>query len=69
LWAFWLVAEVFAGGVNLGLEQVRAGQAVEYRKYCGVPAYRMAEAESRAARRGVWSRPEEQQGPWEWRHR
>jgi len=64
-----LVAEVFAGGVNLGLEQVRAGQAVEYRKYCGVPAYRRAQAQARAARRGVWRRRGAQRRPWEWRHR
>ena len=63
-----------AGGADLNLGLVREGLAVAYRQYLdyrgGEPrahkaAYLAAEAEARAARRGMWAGPF--QMPWEWR--
>ncbi len=66
------VAVVFAGGEDVGLEQLRRGLAWAYTRYLGeLPAdkrreYLQAEREARQAKRGLWSdfRP---QAPWEWR--
>jgi len=54
-----MVGECFVGKVNLGLEQIRAGHAVGWPSYLRQnatlsPPYAAAEAEARAARRGVW---------------
>lgn len=52
---------------NLNLEMVRQGFAAVYEKYCAEPAFYEAQAQAQAARRGIWSRPGEQQRPWDWR--
>lgn len=53
----------------LNLEQVASGQAAVYRHYCDDPRFARAEQAARAAGLGIWSRPGEQQTPWEFRHR
>lgn len=61
------VAEVWRDGRNLNLAMVRAGEAVEYDRFCKDRVYRAVETESRDAHRGVWRSPGIQQKPWEWR--
>lgn len=66
------VGDVYAPGAErrlLNLEQVRAGQAAVYARYCTDERFARAQAEARAARRGIWSAPGEQQTPWIYRHR
>ena len=63
------VAEAFAGETNINLEMVRAGQAAVFTRYCGARAYYRAQQDARAAGLGIWSKPGEQQRPWEWRGR
>ena len=58
-----LVAQCFAGGTDLGAEQVRQGWAVPYRRYSR--AYVAEEDQARKARRGIWAG--EFQMPWDWR--
>lgn len=48
------VATCAAGGRDLGREMVAAGMAVDYRRYSS-GAYAEAEAEARAAGRGIWA--------------
>ncbi len=54
-----MMGECFVGRVNIGLEQIRSGNAVAWPSYLRqnaqkAPAYTAAEAEAEAARRGVW---------------
>jgi endonuclease YncB( thermonuclease family) len=63
------VAEAFAGETNINLEMVRAGQAAVFTRYCSARAYDRAQHDARAAGLGIWSKPGEQQRPWEWRGR
>lgn len=49
-----MVAQCRVGGVDLGEAMVRAGWAVEYRQFSR-GAYTAAEAEARAAKRGLWA--------------
>ena len=58
------VARCRVGDLDLGLEMVRGGWALEYRQFSG-GAYTAAEAEARKARRGVWAGAFER--PSEWR--
>jgi micrococcal nuclease len=62
-----VVAQLYAGDQDLGLEMVRQGRAVVYAQYNRSPAYREAQAQAKWQRRGVWSTPGAQQTPWEWR--
>lgn len=48
------VSQCRAGGVDLGEGMVRAGWAVEYRSFSH-GAYAAAEAEAKAAKRGLWA--------------
>ncbi|AGA91881.1 micrococcal nuclease-like nuclease [Thioflavicoccus mobilis 8321] len=57
-----------AGGENLNLAMVRAGQAAVYRRYCTAPRFAAAETEARRQHRGIWSHPGGHQRPWEYRH-
>lgn len=62
-----LVAEVYGVAPErplLNLEQVAGGHAAVYRRYCDDPRYDDAEREAREAKRGIWSRPGDQQTPW-----
>ncbi len=62
------VGEVYADNVCVGCELLREGLAWVYRQYTKDPVLLGLEAEARAARRGIWSLPVEQQvAPWEWR--
>jgi endonuclease YncB( thermonuclease family) len=54
------------GGQNLNLSLVRAGLAWHYRAYSDDESLAEAEAEARAAGRGLWSRPD-RVPPWEFR--
>lgn len=47
------VARCAAGGVDLAAAQARAGLAIAYRRF--TTRYVAAEAEARAAKRGIWS--------------
>lgn len=67
-----IVGRVVVDGVDLGLEQLRAGFAwVHVDFIAGVPEsqrsrYLSAELDARAARLGLWEEPEPKQ-PWVWR--
>jgi endonuclease YncB( thermonuclease family) len=69
-----LVGKVDAGELDVGLEQVRAGQAWWFRQYANEQSafdrsrYETAEFEARTNQRGLWKtgRPAP---PWEWRAR
>ena len=62
------VGRLYVDGRDLGLQMVRAGQAIVYRHYNDSTAYREAEAAARKAQRGIWSKPGSQQNPAAWRH-
>ena len=62
-----LVGRLHRGNEDLGLTLVREGYARVYRRFNESPVYRQAEREARSQRRGVWSRPGDQQTPWRWR--
>ena len=67
-----LVGTVYVKGVDVGLEQVRAGLAWHYKRYENEQTpedrtrYAAAEHEARAGRRGLWQ-DSEPVAPWEWR--
>ncbi len=67
------LGKVLAGGVEVNLEQVRAGMAWHYKAYertqsaAGRQAYADAENEAKAAKRGLWA-DAVSVPPWEWRH-
>ena len=62
-----IVGELLAGETSLNLAMVRAGQAAVYDRYCSKRAYYRARDDARAAGRGIWGKPGEQQRPWAWR--
>lgn len=61
------VARVYCDGADANTEQVRRGMAWVYERYApkNSPLYG-AQAEARAARRGLWA-DNEPVPPWEWR--
>jgi endonuclease YncB( thermonuclease family) len=61
------VGKVIVDGKDTNLEQVRRGMAWVYRQYAHDPAYFSAEESAKAARLGLWSRPDAVP-PWEFRH-
>jgi endonuclease YncB( thermonuclease family) len=65
-----MVALIEHGGRSVNLELVQAGHAWHYAKYCKAEPIcgriQVAEAEARAAKRGLWA-GEEPMPPWEWR--
>lgn len=61
------VGRVRVDGQDANLAQVQAGMAWVYRQYAKDPAYFAAEDAAKAAKRGVWSRPDAVP-PWEYRH-
>lgn len=61
------VARVLLDGEDVNLAMVRAGLAWHYRYHCPDDrALADAEAEARAARRGLWA-DARREAPWEWR--
>jgi len=62
-----IVAEVFAGDMNLNLQMVKQGQAAVYARYCKDDVYFEAEKLARQQALGIWSREGLQQTPWQWR--
>jgi endonuclease YncB( thermonuclease family) len=62
-----VVAQVFVGERDVGLEMVRQGRAVMYEQYNHSPIYRQAQAEAKQARRGIWERSGGHQDPAAWR--
>lgn len=60
-----IVAECFAGEVDIGRELVLRGWAVEYKRYSD-GRYAEVEAEAKAAKRGLWAGRFEE--PSVWRH-
>jgi micrococcal nuclease len=62
-----VVARLYDGDRDLGLQLVRQGWAVVYAQYNSLKAYRVAQAEAKQEKLGVWSQPGSQQEPWEWR--
>ncbi|MEZ5582455.1 MAG: thermonuclease family protein [Candidatus Competibacteraceae bacterium] len=62
-----VVAQLYAGNRDVGLEMVRQGHAVVYEQYNRFPSYRQAQTEAKREQRGVWAAPGAQQTPWEWR--
>ena len=64
-----MIARVSVGGLDVCEEQLRAGYAWVFPRYCKLKICRgweVIEAEARAARRGLWQDKEPVQ-PWEWR--
>ena len=61
------VGVLLLDGVNLNLNQVQAGWAAVYPKYCAEPVFYQAQENAQAHRRGVWQQDGEQQKPWDWR--
>src|SRR5262245_50705498 len=67
------VGTVVIDGTDANLEQLRAGMAWFYREYATDvpvekrPLYAQAEAEARAAKRGLW-RDQNAIAPWDFRH-
>lgn len=68
-----IVGKVLVANVDAGLKQIEAGMAWHYRTYAREQspsdrqAYAAAEADARAAGRGLWSESSPQP-PWEFRH-
>ena len=62
-----LVAIVFAGDADAGLELLRCGLAWHYRRYSEDARYADAETEARCARVGLWRDPTPVP-PWDFRH-
>ena len=62
-----VVAQVFAGERDVGLEMVRRGRAVVYGQYNDSPLYRQVQIEARQARLGIWEKSGGQQDPAAWR--
>ncbi|MCB4824450.1 thermonuclease family protein [Roseicella aerolata] len=62
------IGQVYAGERKLNLDMVRRGAAWVDRRYTDDPALVRAQAEARAAKRGLWALPEaDRTPPWEWR--
>ena len=61
------VGVLLLDGVNLNLNQVQAGWAAAYPKYCAEPVYYQAQDDAQAQRRGIWQQDGAQQRPWDWR--
>lgn len=49
-----ILGTVYLDDRDINLEMLKAGFAWHYKKYDSTPAYAKAEAESRAAKRGLW---------------
>lgn len=62
----WL-ATVYVMGRDINHALVQAGYAWHYDRYSNRAATRSAEAEARAASRGLWA-GENPVAPWVWRH-
>lgn len=62
-----VVARLFNGNQDIGLEMVRKGGAAVYAQYNEYRAYAVAQQQAQRDRVGVWSQPGAQQTPWEWR--
>jgi endonuclease YncB( thermonuclease family) len=62
-----VVARLYQGNQDVGLELVRQGGAVVYTHYNKLRTYRLAQGEAKREKLGVWSRPGAHQEPWEWR--
>lgn len=60
------IGEVFVAGRRVSVAIVAAGMAWQYRRYDQSPELAAAEADARAARRGLWAMPNPVP-PWEWR--
>jgi endonuclease YncB( thermonuclease family) len=62
-----VVARLYQGNQDLGLQLVRQGGAVVYTQYNKSRTYRLAQGEAKREKLGIWSRPGAHQEPWEWR--
>jgi len=66
------VCVVFVGGMDVGLDQVKAGMAWWYRQYAKEQTsreridYEQAESQAKLRRHGLWNSAD-QTPPWEWR--
>lgn len=61
------IGEISAGGLNLNLEQVKAGMAAVYPQYCKDARFFDAEKVAKAAKLGIWATPGPHQTPWTYR--
>jgi endonuclease YncB( thermonuclease family) len=61
------VGVILLDGVNLNLNQVQAGWAAAYPKYCAESVFYLAQENAQAHRRGIWQEDGEHQKPWDWR--
>ena len=53
-----ILGTVWLDGRDINLQMVRDGFAWHYKRYDSTPAYAQAEADARAARRGLWADPD-----------
>jgi endonuclease YncB( thermonuclease family) len=61
------VGKVLIGGVDVNLGQINSAMARVYRQYAKDQAYYIAEDTAKAAKVGLWSKPNPIP-PWEYRH-
>ncbi len=62
-----VVARLFNGNQDIGIEMVRQGGAAVYSQYNEYRVYTVAQQQAQRDRLGIWSQPGAQQTPWEWR--
>jgi hypothetical protein len=63
-----IVAEVFSDGASVAEAQVGGGHAWVFRRYTNSKKLLALESEAKAAKRGLWSLPENERiAPWKWR--
>ncbi len=65
-----VIAEIFNTGENqrnLNIDQVGAGEAAIYEKYCTSTKYKDVEDQARVNEIGIWRMEGLHQSPWEWR--
>lgn len=60
------VARVSCNGIDVSQHQASKGMAWAYTKYLTDPSIKDAEAQARAAKRGLWADPHAVP-PWDWR--
>lgn len=67
LYSGHLTKSQFTQSRDLGLQLVKAGEAVVYRRFNRDPAYQKAAENAQAKALGIWSTPGDQQDPGKWR--
>lgn len=61
------VSQLFFNKKDIGLEMVKAGQAVVYQQFNKEEVYKNAQKQAEKAKIGIWKKPGNQQDPANWR--